>query len=189
MKKLITVFAVVTMILAVSSANATITWSIEPVFGTAATLQENNGDIHLTTDSGDICIPAYQNINNPCAGTGVSMNVFVADPETRLATVAHASSVNINVLPGYTVLSEWYLDGQFAFDNIGAAFPNDSGINYELSWGTDVYDIGRWTYIETWTSNDESEAPISLTTSFTVVPEPLTLALLCLGGLMIRRKK
>jgi hypothetical protein len=136
MKKLLTICAVVTMILAVGNASAVISWGTAPVLGTAATPQEN-GDILVETDTGLIGIPAP---GNRPYGDGVSMNIFLADPETGLATVAHGSSANIDVSVEFTISALWYLNDELQTDSVSVAFPNYDVLapDYELFWGNET---------------------------------------------------
>ena len=200
MKKLITICAVVTMMLAVSSvaqANLSLSWQTTPILGTDVIY---TGDVVVTTATGLATIPHYSMVEDPLYHVGASMTQFYFNPDTYIGghwtdteTEIHFGS-GINVVYGheYSYTSEWTRlgpGGSYSLDGTPKSYTATSPDNFVMLndgtsrglYGLWAEDAGDWEYTQTWTDNATNEF-ITHTSEFTVTAVPVPGAFL-LGSL------
>jgi hypothetical protein len=177
MKKLITICALMTMLLTVSSASAGPSWHTTPILGSDSYY---DGDVWINTGATFVAIPGWSPTDPPTTAQPISMTVFTVGQSVH-------SGSGIYLDPG---LHEWtsvFTGPSRTLSYSGSYTPGDS---FFMIWnsptGYDGYsgdglgvanltaaDVGQWKYTETWNS-----LLLSYTVDFTVVPVPVPGAIL-----------
>lgn len=146
-------------------------------------------------------IPHYSIPGDPLEGIGSpSMTTFVINPDTYtgghwtdlVAKIATGSGINVDDGHNYHWTTEFtYLGTLQPSYSITSSGDYTAVGNFVMLYGDEALtglwaeDVGNWRYVETWTDLAPGGATISSTCLFQVaVPEPGTLTLLALAGLV-----
>jgi hypothetical protein len=199
MKKIMAVCLVATMVLAVGTANAGVSWQTKPILGTdrsnatgdlvmitGPTPTTSGGGFYYDVDGNVVLgptIPHYSIAGDPLFGVGSpSMTEF-----SWTGKVANGSGINLDE----TKIYDW----SAVYTNLGTGYQDSStgvveGESFIMLmgylWGEGtlsptllVSDCGLWNYTETWT--ERGGDTLRSSTDFSVVPAPGAILLASMG--------
>lgn len=195
MNKLLTIALGLVLFLALSvTAQAAVTWDVYPVLGHDSYY---DGNINLTTDTGLVVVP-YSDYPTPGypPTTGTTQTVFTVGQQVHTGSGVYVDlGVDYNLSMVFTDLTNPSIVYSWSED-----FNGSDGKGYWMTWNTPAgggdglgvptltdADVGNWQYVETYTWAGGSA---SITTPFTVIPEPTTIiiwSLFCGLGIVFAR--
>lgn len=156
-----------------------------------------------------VCVTANANLSLDISGT-----VEVIQGSTLTITVSSDSSAQQGY-SGYVIIEEGW-DGELSngiklssAGNLGSIVPyseDDWGVGYEMvagsnqddlvagsqftvDWDTSGLSVGDTAFVSLWLDPDYDTPQATATLTVVPVPEPMTIALFGLGGLLLRHRK
>lgn len=193
-RSMISVMSVAVVLLACAAAQASLSWQTQPILGYSSSA---TGDVEVVTNAGVVTIPHYSIIGDPLFGVG-GPGVSTFDIGE---TVANGSGINVDFGNSYHVVGVYSFLGASPRSLVSDVFdytatsPDNFVMNYSYISDPAPYgaiynfvaaDVGDWTYTETWTNNAQGvNESITSTVNFKVIPEPASVAVWGLLGLVV----
>jgi hypothetical protein len=185
MKKIMAVCLVATMVLAVGTVNAGVSWQTTPILGTDSM---DDGDVWVNTG-----LPVWANVPHDVLdgviGQPVGMTVFQVGQN-----IHSGSGIYVDLGQTYAWSSVFTNLSDPSRNITWAANYTDGGDGFVMLYGEGVgpsdtvhingltaADVGNWTYTETWTNVNNLKDSISYSTNFQVVPAPGAILLASMG--------
>ena len=120
------------------------------------------------------------------AGTPAPPYGTIVDGTGGKQTVWHARTAQIgNYTDGTPGTGSWVGLGLYGSTWYGFAYESTFEFTFDATVTTDIEFVGA----STWDADDDLTGDVGVITTLNVVPEPITIALLGLGGLFLRRRK
>jgi hypothetical protein len=230
MKKLVTIYAVATLLMMAVSANANLITYTDNVVGLFNLVVDRDmiipqfdsalGTLNSVSITAATALQAslgFENRNTTSGGTFYVSTYFSFDPENEYTRAKIDLSFNSSVIltSGYTDAQKYTLSGISVYDGITdyagtsgrtvATFGDadslplfyDSGLAQFIGAGNLTFGIHSDAYTTLTVSGGNSstrmattgQAGITVVYDFTPIPEPLTAAILSLGGLLAIKKR